>query len=223
LSVFVAASTACSPATGFTAGKTQSPAAAGKPLTKLQLTKALITDTDISGFTVESQAMDLLHPNDIVTSSPTDCQPIADIMSVRPVHRRQAMAWATFKPTGTADGDTPGSVTLSSHTSSDAMAWMADLKKALATCTAFTATSQAGWTYRFTVQNLSPAKAGDGSVAYLLTNTRAPDGKGNVVSVVRTGSTLATFLNSEGRGKPAAVPESLARQQHGKLQAAAGD
>ncbi|NUS09831.1 MAG: hypothetical protein HOY69_00215 [Streptomyces sp.] len=54
-----------------------------------------------------------------------------------------------------------------------------------------------------------------------MTNTRAPGGKGNVVSVVRTGGTLATFLVPQGTGAPAAVPDSVADRQDRKLRAGA--
>ncbi|MFB7290578.1 hypothetical protein [Actinacidiphila glaucinigra] len=59
--------------------------------------------------------------------------------------------------------------------------------------------------------------AGDDAVSYLITNASAPDGRGNVESVVRTGGTLSMFLLSQGEGEPTAVPEAVARKQHERL------
>ncbi|MEU6987331.1 hypothetical protein ABZ946_28520 [Streptomyces sp. NPDC046324] len=131
------------------------------------------------------------------------------------------MVWATMKPDNAPSEATPGSLTLTSHTVKDAEAWMFEFREALATCSRFKATSQRGWIHRFKVRPISTAKAGDDSVTYLLTNILAPNGKGNVITVVRTGGTLATYLVNQDADVPVPVPASIANQLHKKLQAAA--
>lgn len=106
------------------------------------------------------------------------CRPVADMMSVRPLHPREAMVWATMKPEGTPTGATPGSLTLTSHEEEVTRAWTAELKQAMTDCTAFTVVSRRGWTHRFGLRPLAPTRAGDGSVSYALTSALAPDGPG---------------------------------------------
>ncbi|MFG2640137.1 hypothetical protein ACGFYP_04045 [Streptomyces sp. NPDC048370] len=138
------------------------------------------------------QDLALLEAEDIVTADKAACRPIADMMSVSPQHRRNGMVWATLKPQDAPADATPGSLTLTSHEDKAARAWMAQLKQALSDCTEFTATPERAWTHRFSVRPLASVKAGDDSVSYVLTNTLAPDGKGNVMSVIRTGGAFAT-------------------------------
>ncbi|MFE0135213.1 hypothetical protein ACFWY6_27115 [Streptomyces sp. NPDC059037] len=94
---------------------------------------------------------------------------------------------------------------------------MQELKAARTDCTKFTATSKRGWVFRFAVEPLPPVSAGDDSVAYILTNTQAPGGKGNSITVVRTGGTLASYLLT---GRPRTVSVSVADKQHEILQRA---
>ncbi|WP_405771799.1 hypothetical protein OG539_42695 [Actinacidiphila glaucinigra] len=94
---------------------------------------------------------------------------------------------------------------------------MEDLKGAPPGCAPFQATSAAGWDYRFSVKEPTPVTAGDKAVSYLITNLSAPEGKGNVESVIRTGGTLSSFLLAQGTGEPKSVPEAVARKQHERL------
>ncbi|MFJ8554843.1 hypothetical protein [Streptomyces sp. NPDC093676] len=189
-----------------------------KPLTRKELAKALLRDSDVPGLSADvGPGLPLFDQDDVVTASPPTCQPLADMMSVRPRHPRTALVWEVLDGVRGAGGKTSGSVALSSHTTAEAQAWMADLAKALPHCGTFEATSAAGWDYTFTVQALAPVKAGDQSVSYLITNSTAPGGKGNVESVIRTGGTLSTFLLQQGEDRPAAVPEAIAREQHERL------
>jgi hypothetical protein len=189
-----------------------------KPLTKEELAKALLRDSDVPGLTADAgTGLPLFDQDDVVAASPAECQPIADMMSVRPRHARKALAWEVLDGVRSAGGKRSGSVALSSHTKAEAKAWVADLEAALPECGDFRATSAAGWDYRFTVKEVAPVEAGDEAVSYLITNSSAPDGKGNVESVVRTGGTLSVFLLPQGEGDPVAVPEAVAREQHERL------
>ncbi|MEU4093236.1 hypothetical protein [Streptomyces sp. NPDC026673] len=188
------------------------------PLSKEELSKALLRDSDVPGLTADAgRGMPLFDQDDVVTASPRECQPLADMMSVRPRHTRKALVWEVVDGVRDAAGETSGSLALSSHTAAEAQAWMADLKAALPGCTHFQATSDAGWDYRFSVKELTPVTAGDEAVSYLITNLSAPEGKGNVQSVIRTGGTLSSFLLAQGTGEPRSVPEALARKQHERL------
>ncbi|KAF3463428.1 hypothetical protein [Streptomyces sp. Tu 3180] len=220
LSAVSAATTACGPAAGSTSESRPSPAGQ-RPLTKAQLAEALPDGGELPGFTTVPQSMALLEAEDVVTADRPSCRPIADMMSVRPKHPRKAVVWATMKPDGAAPEAAPGSVTLTSHTGQDAETWMAELREALTECRGFTARSQRGWTHRFSVRPLAAARTGDDSVTYLLTNVLSPDGKGNVMTVVRTGGVFATYLMNEDAEVPVPVPASVASRQHKKLRAAA--
>ncbi|GAA2433533.1 hypothetical protein [Streptomyces macrosporus] len=188
-----------------------------KPLTAEELAAALPEGDDFPGFTAKPQDTPLLEDRDVVTADVSACQPIADMMSARPEHARRALVWATLKVHGAPADAPPGSVSLAGHTVGDARATMDDLREALSGCDGFTASSRRGWTYRFTVERLSPVQAGDESVAYLLTNTLAPEGKGNVMTVVRTGGVLATYLVVQDPDRPRPVPASIAATQHERL------
>ncbi|MEU9291848.1 hypothetical protein AB0D57_46450 [Streptomyces sp. NPDC048275] len=198
--------------------ESKAPEASRGPLTEAQLTDALPVGSDLPGFTAEPQSAPLLEAQDIVTTGKLACRPLSDMMSVRPRHPRQAMVWATLRPDGAPSAATPGSVTLTSHRGNGAPAWMAELKKAVANCTSFTATSRRGWTYRFTVTSLPQVRVGDDAVSYLITNVMAPRGEGNVMTVVRTGSTFATYLLPPQDGEARPVAESVAHRQHMRIQ-----
>ncbi|WP_344632825.1 sensor domain-containing protein [Streptomyces glaucosporus] len=208
LSGAVAAGAACGPADD---------AGQGGPPTAAELAAALPEGDDLPGFTARPQDMPLLEKEDVVTADDPACRPVSDMMSVRPEHPRRAMVWATLTADGAPADAPPGSLVLTSHTAGDARAWLDDLRKALSECEGFTATSRRGWTYRFTVKPLPPPDAGDESVAYVLTNTSDIGGKGNVMTVVRTGSVLASYLLSRDTEWSGAVPASVAGPQHERL------
>ncbi|MFF3563217.1 hypothetical protein ACFYXS_24535 [Streptomyces sp. NPDC002574] len=214
--VAVAAAVAVSAGCGSRPGAAK--AVDDRPLSKGELTKALLRDSDVPGLSADiGPGMPLFDPDDVVTASPARCQPLADMMSVRPRHARKALVWEALDGVRGAGGKTAGSVALSSHTEAEARAWLADLKEAVPRCGSFRAASASGWEYGFTVKGVAPVGVGDEAVSYLITNASAPDGKGNVESVVRTGGTLSQFLLPQGEGDPVAVPEAVARRQHERL------
>ncbi|MCX5557429.1 hypothetical protein [Streptomyces sp. NBC_00038] len=220
LAAAVAAIAACGGVADGSA-ESKSSAVSRGPLTEAQLTAALPVGSDLPGFTAELQSAPLLEAQDIVTTGQSACRPIADMMSVRPRYPRQAMVWATLRPDGAPEAATPGSVTLTSHRGDGAAAGMAELKEAAVNCTGFTATSQRGWTHRFIVTRLPQARVGDDAVSYLITNVKAPGGEGNVMTVVRTGSTFATYLLPPTDGESQPVPESVAARQHMRIRVVA--
>ncbi|MFF1713121.1 hypothetical protein [Streptomyces sp. NPDC058268] len=188
-----------------------SSASSEEPLSAAMLRDALPDVDDLPGFRAKAQSVPVLERQDVVTTDEAACRPIADMMNVRPKHPREAMVWATLDGKDMPDR---GSLLLSSFAHDEASVWMSELKAARTDCTEFTATSKRGWAFQFTVKPLPPVSAGDDSVAYVLTNTRAPGGKGNSITVVRSGGVLATYL-LEGQSR--AMPGSAAGKQHAIL------
>ncbi|MGA5454395.1 hypothetical protein ACPCVO_48300 [Streptomyces umbrinus] len=203
-------------------GESKSSAGGQGPLTKAQLTDVLPEGADLPGFSAERQSLRLLEAKDVVTTGQAACRPLADMMSVRPRLPRRAMVWATIEADGAPASAPPGTLTLTSHDGDTAAQWMTGLKRAVADCTRFTATSKRGWTYDFTVASVPLERMGDDRVGYRITNVLDPSGGGNVMSVVRTGTTLATYLLPPSKnGKPRPVPESVAIAQEKRIRAAA--
>ncbi|MGW1073913.1 hypothetical protein [Streptomyces sp. NPDC002537] len=185
------------------------------------MTDALPDGSDFPGFTAVRQKDPLLEAKDVVKTGTAACRPIADIMSVRPEHPRTAMVWATLQAEDAPPEADVSSVTLSSYADGGAKAWLGELRDALKKCDGFTASSELGWTNKFTVSPLHGVKAGDESVAYVLTNTSVRGAKGNVLTVVRTGSSLATYLVPRGDDEAAPMAEDVVGKQDKKLRAAA--
>ncbi|MGI3225461.1 hypothetical protein OHU07_27845 [Streptomyces phaeochromogenes] len=203
-------------------GESKSSAGGQGPLTKAQLTDVLPEGADLPGFSAERQSLRLLEAKDVVTTGQAACRPLADMMSVSPRLPRRAMVWATIEADGAPASAPPGTLTLTSHGGDTAAQWMTGLKRAVADCTRFTATSKRGWTYEFTVASVPLERMGDDRVGYRITNVLDPSGGGNVMSVVRTGTTLATYLLPPSKnGKPRPVPESVAIAQEKRIRAAA--
>ncbi|MGW5003456.1 hypothetical protein ACWEP8_38020 [Streptomyces hydrogenans] len=190
-------------------------------MTESDLTKVLSAG-DVPGFAMTPQTMPLLEAADVVTTNIAACRPIADMMSVRPLYPRKAMVWALMKPEALPADASSGSLTLTSHEEEAARTWMAELKRATTDCTQFTAVSQVGWTHRFSVRPVSTVKAGDDSVSYLLVNALAPGGRGNIMTIVRTGGVFATYLANQRSDEPTAMPTDVTDQVHKRVQATAG-
>ncbi|MDJ0386394.1 hypothetical protein [Streptomyces sp. G-G2] len=184
----------------------------GFALTSAELSDALLTGEQ-SGFYATPQEEPLLEDVDVVTAADPSCQPLADLTSVTPKHVPVGTAWAALEVRGAA---TEGSVVLTSYARGEAEAKMGELKAALATCRELSASSRRGWSERTSVVALPSVSVGDESVSYSVTSAEAP-GKGRVMTIVRTGGSMAVYLI------PAEVnrsPASLMKQQHKKIHAA---
>lgn len=181
-------------------------------LTSAQLADALL-DGKYSGFTVLPQRDPLLEEEDVVTSSDPACQPLADVTSVKPKHRLTGTIWAVLQD---KNGNTSGSIVLSSFAVGEAKGWMSELNAALATCKGFTASSQRGWSDRATIAALPSVSAGDESVSYSVAADEAAS-KRQTMTIVRTGGSLAVYLTPSDGQRP---PVSLMKRQHEQLAAA---
>lgn len=208
-----------SAAAGCTSGKTRETGQKGEEgekgramLTSAQLADALLAGKH-SGFTVMPERYPLLEEEDVVTSSDPACQPLADLTSVKPKHRPTGTVWAVLQD---KNGNTGGSIVLSSFATGEAKGWMSELKTALTTCKNFSASSQRGWSDPVTLATLPAADVGDGSVSYSVTADEAP-AKRQIMTIVRTGGSLAVYLTPSDGQRP---PVSLMKRQHEQLEAA---
>ncbi|MGW1773969.1 hypothetical protein [Streptomyces sp. NPDC002104] len=182
-------------------------------LTSAELADALLAGKH-SGFTVIPVREPLLEEVDVVTASDPACQPVADLMSVEPRHRPTGTVWAALRD---KKGNTDGSIVLSSFAAGEAKDWMSELNAALPACTSYSASSRRGWSDDpVTLAALPSAGVGDESVSYSVTATDA-SGKQQIMTVVRTGGSLAAYLTTSDGQR---VPASLMERQHEQLEAA---
>ncbi|MDD9375162.1 hypothetical protein M8Z33_00455 [Streptomyces sp. ZAF1911] len=181
-------------------------------LTSAQLADALLAGKH-SGFTVMPEREPLLDEVDVVTASDPACQPVADLTSVKPKHRPTGTVWAVLQD---KNGNTGGSVVLSSFAPGEAKVWMSELNAALTTCKSFSASSQRGWSTPGTLAARQASGVGDESLSYSLTADEAPD-KQQIMTVVRTGGSLAVYLTPSDGQRP---PTALMKLQHEQLAAA---
>ncbi|CAM5678768.1 hypothetical protein SAVIM338S_07263 [Streptomyces avidinii] len=181
-------------------------------LTSTNLLDALLSG-EHSGFTVLPQGEHLLDAVDVLTAADPACQPLADLRSDKPKHEPTGTAWAALQ---LHNGNPAGTVALHSFASGEAKSWMSELRASLPVCKDFSASSQRGWSERSTLVALPSVAVGDESVSYSMTSDQAP-GKRPIMTIVRTGGSLAVYLNSSDGNQP---PASLMKQQHKKLQTA---
>ncbi|MCL2552699.1 MAG: hypothetical protein FWE15_31785 [Actinomycetia bacterium] len=223
------------------------------PLTVQQLTRALVTDSDLPGWVVEQSsssdgvqttAPEEFNPDDLSAQDPSGgqavltadrpgCQPLADVASTKPAIHRMASVGAEFAPrpssgsggAGSSKGSSvvPASVNqmlVASHAPGDARKVMASLTAALATCTRFVATGGDGVRTPFTIARGPAVAVGDEAVTYVMTDTSDQKTGAALVTVVRTGDTITSYLSTRSKGGAGAVPLAVARKQDAKLRAA---
>ncbi|WP_328464843.1 hypothetical protein [Streptomyces sp. NBC_00448] len=223
----------------------QASADAGKaPLSVAQLSRALVTDHDVPGWVIEMTQTDDgtattapaggFDPDDLGAQDDTsgrpvlvadkpECRPLADVSSSQPAIHRMASVGATFAeatPTAGAAPDEIDRMLIASHAPGDARKVMAAIKGALATCTAFEARDQNGTRTPFRVGKGPVVKVGDESVAYVMTDTADKKTGAALVTVVRTGDTVTSYLSTKAEGGAGQVPLEVARKEDRKLRAA---
>lgn len=196
------------------------------PLTKAQLTSALVTETDVPGWVIQvSQTDDATDSPDgsddatLVADKP-DCQPLADITSSKPTIHRMAFVGAAFAKTTTAA--TPEEVNqmlVASHAPGDAQKVMDSVKESLKTCTGFTGVDNSGTRTPFTIGKGPSVSVGDESVSYVMTDTADKDTGAALVTVVKTGDTITAYLSVKSKGGTGTFPVDVARKQSDKLKA----
>jgi hypothetical protein len=212
------------------------------PLTVQQLTRALVTDADLPGWVVQQSSQDdgvqttapeAFDPDDlgaqgdgggqsVMRADRPQCQPLADIASTKPAIHRMASVGAAFAQQ-TKGGAAPGTVNqmlVASHAPGDAQKVMDGVLSALRTCTSFTGADGTGQRTPFTISKGPAVAVGDASVAYLMTDTSDRKTGAALVTVVRTGDTITSYLSTRPKGGAGPVPLAVARKQAAKLKAA---
>ncbi|WP_329182536.1 MULTISPECIES: sensor domain-containing protein [unclassified Streptomyces] len=216
---------ACSSSTDSTKDADGPPTVlAGKaPLTTEQLSKALVTDSDVPGWTVQpSQTADSSDTSRLTADKPV-CQPLADITSSNPTIHRMAFIGAAFAKTTATSGATPeviNQMLVASHAPGDAKKVIASVKTALAGCTGFTATDSTGTKTPFTISKGPAVPTGDESVAYVMNDAADKKTGAALVAVVQTGDTVTAYLSVKSSGGAGPLPIEVARKQSDKLKAA---
>jgi hypothetical protein len=200
----------------------------GTPLTKAQLTSALVKTGEVPGYSVEvSQTNDSADTSTLTADKP-ECQPLADVTSSKPKIPRKAFVGAAFARTGTTTGtptSTPDEINqmlLASHAPGDAKKVIDAVKAALGTCTTFTATDNTGTKTPFRISKGPAVDTGDAAVSYVMSDTSDKQSGAALVTVVQTGDTITAYLSVKSAGGAGSLPLEIARKQNEKLKAALG-
>ncbi|SHL98340.1 sensor domain-containing protein [Actinacidiphila paucisporea] len=193
------------------------------PLTTAQLSKALVTDSDVPGWTIQpSQTADSSDTSRLTADKPV-CQPLADITSSNPRIHRMAFVGAAFAKTTATSGATPeviNQMLVASHAPGDAKKVIESVKTALAGCTGFTATDSTGTKTPFTVSKGPAVPTGDESVSYQMNDAADKKTGAALVAVVQTGDTVTAYVSVKSSGGAGPLPIDVVRKQSEKLKAA---
>jgi hypothetical protein len=193
------------------------------PLTTDQLSKALVTDSDVPGWTVQPSRTADSSDTSTLTADKAVCQPLADMTSSNPRIHRMAFVGAAFARTTAAGGATPEVVDqmlVASHAPGDAKKVIASVKSAVAGCTSFTATDSTGTRTPFTVARGPAVPVGDEAVSWVMTDTADKKTGAALLAVVQTGDTVTAYVSVKSAGGAGPLPVEVARKQNDKLVAA---
>jgi hypothetical protein len=218
--------TACSSDSSDSSGADATPSASsvfsGKaPLTKDQLTTAMITDADVPGWIVQVSQTDDTADQSTLTADKPQCQPLADVTSGKPKIHRMAFVGAAFaRSTKKAQPDAINQMLVASHAPGDAKKVIDSVKASLATCTAFTAVDNTGAKTPFAVTEGPAVTTGDESVSFVMTNPTDKKSGSALVTVVQTGDTVTAYLSVKASGAAGDLPIEVVRKENEKLKAA---
>jgi hypothetical protein len=213
------------------------------PLSVAQLSKALVTDTDVPGWVIQvGQTNDgtattppaQANPDDpgaqsdssagaVLTADKPACQPLADITSTKPKIHRMASVGAAFAKTSATSTATPAEINqmlIASHAPGDAQKVMDAVQTALADCKSFNAMDGTGTKTPFSIGKGPAVKVGDASVAYVMNDTADKKTGAALVTVVRTGDTITSYISVKSAGGIGALPLAVAQKEDQKLKAA---
>jgi hypothetical protein len=213
------------------------------PLTVQQLTRALVTDADVPGWVVQqtsdddgvqTTAPEGFDPDDLMAQADGGgqsvlhadtpaCQPLADVVGSKPAVHRMASVGATFAQESKGGGpEVVNQMLIASHAPGDAQRVMDGIRAALRSCSSFQATDGEGRRTPFTVTPGPAVRVGDASVAYTMTDSSDKKTGAALVTVVRTGDTVTSYVSTKAAGGAGPVPLAVARKQSAKLAALLG-
>lgn len=217
--------TACGSGQGSRAGaaseETRTAGVQAKPLSKADLERAAVTDTDLDGYEVNRTLAAASASRR--TADPAACAPVAQALGGSSGFRAIARVGRVIFSKKHGPG---ASMILSSHSAGDAIRVIDAFRTAAKRCETF---KDVGVDFRYDEAELQPdPDYGDESVSLRLTQLAADSEDEEPVRVpfavvaVRQGTTVAMFyefnLPRGPRGKdPAVVPEAIIRTQLNKL------
>ncbi|MFF3749814.1 hypothetical protein ACFYYH_05030 [Streptomyces sp. NPDC002018] len=222
-----AAATAASPATSPAApagkpslepkpraGLTGIGASDGRVLGQGELDRAVLTNGDVSGFTVERMAA---PPPRGETAAKTECLPLTAVINGKPEPLAKAVAYRQL--VGSRNGRPAVSEFLTAHGEQGANALLSRVRTAVTACAdGFTATGGDSPSKYTGVKPLPPVEVGDDALAYQVTGDLEGRPVPLVFHLVRVGGTVATFYTANLEdGRTPQMPAALLRAQAAKL------
>ncbi|WP_406265525.1 hypothetical protein OH779_18120 [Actinacidiphila glaucinigra] len=200
-----------------------STAEAQQALTGARLRAALITSADVPGYVVAggAGAPGASGPEASLTADRPACRPLSDPVSSRPARPRGAGVTAAVTTRGALGDGELNLLLLSAHRTGEAAEVVGGITAALEECRSFGATDGEGGTRHFAVRPAKAPAAGDEAAAYVMTDTGDTARGTATVTVVRTGSSTATYVTVKPSGDPGGPPLAVVRAQHAKLAEAA--
>ena len=188
-------------------------------LSEAQLKKALLKTGDVKGYKAQPSKVDMLGDEDGgVDSEKSECEPIVDIFDTDTEYERTAYTGGSVMKGDFTAGGSMTQVLLSAYKEGEAEKWFGDLKEALNGCDALVSAPEKGEKQqRAKVEPDDGADAGDDSVQFTLHQKEGKSSVPTVVTVVRTGANVASYMavDVEGSAKPVGKP--VVEEQHRKL------
>jgi hypothetical protein len=193
----------------------------GPPLTKAQLTGALVTAKDLPGWVFEVSKTNDAADTSTLTADKPQCQPLTDVTSSKPAIHRVAFVGAAFaKSTGGTQPDAINQMLVASHAPGDAKKVVDSVRTALDTCTVFTAVDNTGTKTPFAISRGPAVPTGDEAVSYVMTDSSDKKSGAALVTVVQTGNTVTAYLSVKSSGGAGDLPIEVATKENAKLKAA---
>ncbi|MBA0049399.1 sensor domain-containing protein [Streptomyces sp. AJS327] len=193
-------------------------------LTEKQLDAALLKNGDVPGYKVQKSKADLFPEKERLTPDKPECQPVADVFGAKSTQERQAYTGGSLMRGDFSTGGTMSQVLLASYKEGDAQKWFADLRKAFRECDGFTAAMDGE---KPEGGKLKPYDGkiglGDEALRFSWLDPKDSEAGKMVVTLVRTGANVATYLSVNLEGKEVPVKKAIAEKQDEKLRAAGGN
>ncbi|WP_405984933.1 hypothetical protein [Streptomyces sp. NBC_00872] len=186
----------------------------GRVLGQDELDRAVLTEGDVSGFTVERMAA---PPPQGETAGKAECLPLTAVINGKPEPLGKAVAYRQL--VGSRNGRPAVSEFLTAHGGQGAGTVLSRLRTAVTACAdGFTATGGDSPSKYTGVKLLPPVEVGDDALAYQVTGDFEGEPVPLVFHVVRVGGTVATFYtaNLEDARTPR-MPAALLQAQATKL------
>ncbi|MDJ1136538.1 hypothetical protein [Streptomyces iconiensis] len=187
------------------------------PLSKAQLSTALLKNGDVPGYKVRKSAEPLKNEN--LPPAQAQCKPVLDAFTADSKQKRKAYVGGSVAKGEMTTGQTINQVLLSAYGSGDAETVMSELKSGLKTCKEIAGEGKGGKTEKVAIQESQAPDLGDDSVRFLLKNTTSKSASLSM-TVIRSGANTTSFMSLSLGGKEANVPDAVAKKQVAKVEAA---